>query len=154
MWFKDTYIIKQEDGVVFLGVPNVFVKDWLVNKYHKEILKNLRNFGEHLRNVEYVVSKEENKNQQKETVTSVNELPLNNFYVSKDDNLNPKYTFETFVVGPFNELAHAASQAILKKPLFIIHFLFLEAQDMEKHTSYKQWGIILKKLILVRKFTI
>ncbi len=124
MWFKDTYIIKQEDGVVFLGVPNVFVKDWLVNKYHKEILKNLRNFGEHLRNVEYVVSKEENKNQQKETVTSVNELPLNNFYVSKDDNLNPKYTFETFVVGPFNELAHAASQAILKKtavynPLFI-----------------------------------
>lgn len=124
MWFKDTYIIKQEDGVVFVGVPNVFVKDWLINKYHKDILKNLRNFGEHLRNVEYLVSKEENKTQTKETPVSVNELPLNNFYVNKDDNLNPKYTFETFVIGPFNELAHAASQAILKRtavynPLFI-----------------------------------
>jgi chromosomal replication initiator protein len=126
MWFKDTFIIKQEDGVVFLGVPNVFVKDWLMNKYHKDILKNLRSFGEHIRNVEYTVSKEENKTPTKETTNhiNVNELPLNNFYVNKEDNLNPKYTFETFVIGPFNELAHAASQAILKRtaaynPLFI-----------------------------------
>ena len=124
MWFKDTYITKLEDGVVFLGVPNVFVKDWLQNKYHKDILKNLRSFGEHIRNVDYLVSKEENKNQTKEVNSRSNELPLNNFYINKEDNLNPKYTFETFVVGPFNELAHAASQAILKRtaiynPLFI-----------------------------------
>ncbi len=123
MWFKDTYITKQEDGVVFLGVPNVFVKDWLLNKYHKDILKNLRSFGEHIRNVEYLVSKEENKTLAKET-NHINELPLTNYYVNKDDNLNPKYTFDTFVIGPFNELAHAASQAILKRtaaynPLFI-----------------------------------
>jgi chromosomal replication initiator protein len=124
MWFKDTYVMKQDDGVVSLGVPNVFVKDWLLNKYHKDILKSLRSFGEHIRNVEYVVSKEENKVQVKDAINRVNELPLNNFYVNKDDNLNPKYTFETFVIGPFNELAHAASQAILKRtaaynPLFI-----------------------------------
>ena len=124
MWFKDTFIIKQDDGVVFLGVPNVFVKDWLLNKYHKDIMKNLRTFGESIRNVEYLVAKEENKNPAKETVSHVNELPLTNYYINKDDNLNPKYTFETFVIGPFNELAHAASQAILKRtaaynPLFI-----------------------------------
>ncbi len=124
MWFKDTYIIKQEDNTVFLGVPNIFVKDWLINKYHKEILKNLRLFGEHIRNVEYLVSKEENKSPLKEVPVNINELPLNDFYVSKEDNLNSKYTFKTFVVGPFNELAYAASQAILKKmatynPLFI-----------------------------------
>ncbi len=124
MWFKDTFIVKQDDGVVYLGVPNVFVKDWLMNKYHKDILKNLRSFGEHIRNVEYLVSKEENRGVVKESVNAVNELPLNNFYINKDDNLNPKYTFDTFVIGPFNELAHAASQAILKRtaaynPLFI-----------------------------------
>jgi chromosomal replication initiator protein len=124
MWFKDTFIVKQEDGVVFLGVPNVFVKDWLMNKYHKEILKNLRAIGEHIRNVEYVVAKEENKNKIKDEPVKANELPLKDFYINKDDNLNPKYTFKTFVVGPFNELAYAASQAILKKtatynPLFI-----------------------------------
>jgi len=124
MWFKDTFIVKQDDGTVFLGVPNVFVKDWLMNKYHKDILKNLRTFGEHIRNIEYVVSKDEQKNQKESLQTNHFELPLNEFYVNKDDNLNPKYTFETFVIGPFNELAHAASQAILKKtatynPLFI-----------------------------------
>ncbi|MCX6717110.1 MAG: DnaA/Hda family protein, partial [Candidatus Taylorbacteria bacterium] len=125
MWFKDTFIIKQDDGTVHLGVPNVFVKDWLINKYHKDILKNLRTFGEHIRNIEYIVS----KNEQKPTHNDVSlinhsELPLSEFYINKEDNLNPKYTFETFVIGPFNELAHAASQAILKKtatynPLFI-----------------------------------
>lgn len=125
MWFKDTFIIKQDDGIVFLGVPNIFVKDWLINKYHKDILKNLRVFGEHIRNVEYIVAKEENKKENKEElVNKENILPLNDLYVNKEDNLNPKYTFETFVIGPFNELAHAASQAILKKtatynPLFI-----------------------------------
>ena len=125
MWFKDTHIIKQEGGVIYLGVPNVFVKDWLVNKYHKDIVKNLRNFGENIRNVEYLVSKIENKiSNNKEISTNNNELPLNDFYVSKEDNLNSKYTFKTFVVGPFNELAYAASQAILKRaatynPLFI-----------------------------------
>jgi len=123
MWFKDTYILKQDDGVVHLAVPNVFVKDWLVNKYHKDILKNLRVFGEHIRNVEYLVSKEEPKNQPRSQQIH-NELPLTELYINKEDNLNPKYTFESFIVGPFNELAHAASQAILKKqaiynPLFI-----------------------------------
>lgn len=126
MWFKDTYIIKQEDGAVFLGVPNVFVKDWLINKYHKDILKNLRSFGEHVRSVEYIVSKKEEQDIMKEKIENIyaNKLPLENFYINKEDNLNPKYTFDTFVIGPFNELAHAASQAILKKtaiynPLFI-----------------------------------
>lgn len=117
MWFKDTYIIKQEEGVIFLAVPNVFVKDWLINKYHKDILKNLRNFGEHIRSVEYAVAKDENKKTPPVFSNNCNhtELPLADFYINKDDNLNPKYTFETFVVGPFNELAYAASQAILKK---------------------------------------
>ena len=74
--------------------------------------------------MEYLVSKEESKSSPKDIPININELPLNDFYVSKEDNLNSKYTFKTFVVGPFNELAFAASQAILKKmatynPLFI-----------------------------------
>jgi chromosomal replication initiator protein len=124
MWFKDTYIQKQNDGVAYVAVPNVFVKDWLFTKYHKNILKSLRNFGEHIRNVEYVVAKNPNHNEGGEkkhhtnpTTNSSSQLPLNEHYVNKEDNLNPKYTFDTFVVGPFNELAFAASQAIMKSHL-------------------------------------
>ena len=58
MWFKDTLVVKQEDGVVYLSVPSVFVKDWLNNKYHKQILKSLRGFADYVRGVEYLVSKE------------------------------------------------------------------------------------------------
>lgn len=118
MWFKDTSIIKQEDGIVYLGVPSVFVKDWLNNKYHKPILKSLRGFADYVRSVEYVVSKEvgTKRNDNTHTESSINELPLQNFYINKDDNLNPRYTFDLFVVGPFNDLAHAASHAIIKTP--------------------------------------
>lgn len=129
MWFKDTSVSKIEDGTVFVGVPNVFVKDWLINKYHKTILKSLRTFGEHIRAVEYIIVKHENKKETPKETAEVsapnpNELPLQNFYVNKEDNLNPRYTFETFVVGPFNELAYAATQAIIKRtavynPLFV-----------------------------------
>jgi chromosomal replication initiator protein len=46
-------------------------------------------------------------------------------YINKDDNLNPRYTFESFIVGPFNEFAHAASQAIIKKPGIVYNPLFI-----------------------------
>ncbi len=127
MWFKDTFIHKQDGGTVFVGVPNVFVKDWLINKYHKNILKSLRNFGEHIHAIEYLVIKPEVKKEdlKPEVIEAKpDELPLKDFYINKEDNLNTKYTFNTFVVGPFNELAFAATQAIIKRtavynPLFI-----------------------------------
>ncbi|MES2436435.1 MAG: chromosomal replication initiator protein DnaA [Patescibacteria group bacterium] len=131
MWFKDTHISRVDDGMVYLSVPNVFVKDWLYNKFHKFILKCLRNNAD-IRGLEYVVSKDEPKRQeiqqsQRNTLPTnpTSELPLNDFYINKDDNLNPRYTFESFVVGPFNELAYAASQAVIKKPGITYNPLFI-----------------------------
>ncbi len=130
-WFKNTIILRQEDGIVVVGVPNEFVKDWLQNKFHKMILRSLRNLSEHIRGVEYLVHKTEEKKLTKDTFVSssipgVSELPLNDLYINREDGLNPRYTFDNFVVGSFNDLAHAASQAIIKKiginvynPLFI-----------------------------------
>ncbi len=39
-WFKNTSIVKEDSGTLYIGVPNEFVKDWLYNKFHKLILKN------------------------------------------------------------------------------------------------------------------
>ncbi len=118
-WFKDTFIVKIEEGIVFVGVPNAFVKDWLLNKYHKPILKSLRDTSYEVRAVEYLIVKDSSKEKilnEKSKSSIGQELPLAELYINKEDNLNPKYTFESFVIGPFNELAHAAAQAVVKKP--------------------------------------
>ncbi|MFA7216536.1 MAG: chromosomal replication initiator protein DnaA [Candidatus Paceibacterota bacterium] len=127
-WFKDTHIVKQEDGAVYVGVPNTFVQDWLFNKFHNVILKAIRDLSSNIQSLHYVISKDESKMKQQELNKNIvinKELPIQDFYINKDDNLNPKYTFETFVVGPFNEFAHAASQAIIKKPGIVYNPLFI-----------------------------
>lgn len=126
-WFKDTFIIKQDEGAIYLGVPNTFVQDWLGSKFHNLILKALRTISPSIQSLHYVVSKENSieKIQPTKTQQPTKELPIADIYINKDDNLNPRYTFETFVVGPFNEFAHAASQAIIKKPGIVYNPLFI-----------------------------
>lgn len=129
MWFKSTYIQKIDEGTVYLCVPNVFARDWLLKKAHLLILKSLRGMTD-VRSIEYLIVKEEAKKPdvsapKPRTVNPNGELPLNDYYINKEDNLNPRYTFETFVVGPFNELAYAASQAVIKKPGITYNPLFI-----------------------------
>jgi chromosomal replication initiator protein len=126
-WFKDTAISRVEDGTIYLAVPNAFVRDWLSDKYHKMILHALRNLWGEARALEYIISKDEKKPVSIIRTTQsgpINtELPLTEHFINKENNLNQRYTFDSFVVGPFNELAYAAAQAIIKKasvynPLF------------------------------------
>jgi len=130
-WFKDTFILKIDEGIVYLSVPNYFVQDWLQTKFHNTILKILRNFSDQIRALDYIISKDDSRkrdmgeNKLFQNSSANGELPLSDYYINKDDNLNPKYTFDSFVVGPFNELAHAAAQAILKKPGVVYNPLFI-----------------------------
>jgi len=127
-WFNGTYILKQEEGVVFLGVPNTFSRDWLYKKFHGVILKTLRQMNDQVRALEYVIMKESEKkkvNEKKKMMTPNLSMPLQDFYVNKDDNLNPRYVFDSFVVGPFNELAHAASKTVVKSPGATYNPLFI-----------------------------
>jgi chromosomal replication initiator protein len=126
-WFKDTYIMKFDNGVIYLAVQNNFVSEWLSTKFHNLILKSLRDISTSIHSLQYTIVKDDKKNMPpKEKMLIINkELPLDNYYINRDDNLNPRYTFETFVVGPFNELAFAASQAVIKKPGIVYNPLFI-----------------------------
>ncbi len=120
-WFKNTKLTKQENGTAHVGVPNEFVRDWLKNKHEKLILKVLMNYSTNIRNVEFSIykhnpNKKDGDSGMSQNIIINNELPLNNLYIDKRDNLNPRYTFDTFIVGSFNELAFAAAQAIIKNP--------------------------------------
>jgi chromosomal replication initiator protein len=119
-WFKNTSILKEEMGIIYIRVPNEFVRDWLMNKYHKLITKTIAGAHGNMRAVEYVITKIEPNRQEIETFDKTpyvnKELPLRDLYINPEDNLNPRYHFNSFIVGTFNELAYAASQAIIDSP--------------------------------------
>jgi len=136
-WFKNTNILSNKDGKITIGVPNGFTREWLENKYNKIIFKALRNVIDSVKEITYIInysSEQETKNRQKikmqpkkkELILKMEES-LDFQGIKKDErtNLNPKYTFESFIVASFNELAYAASQSVIKdvgrayNPLFI-----------------------------------
>ena len=128
-WFKNTAVSKFDREIVYISVPNAFVRDWLYNKYHKSILRALRKNLESIRNVEYVITRDAPRgNEKRERIqlpTTHSQLEIQEIYINKEDNLNPRYTFDSFIVGSFNELAHAAAQAVIKNPGISYNPLFI-----------------------------
>lgn len=125
-WFRDTYILNLEDGTATLAVPSVFVKDWLQDKFQSMILKTLRDISPYIRSVEYEVVQRSDRRSEGSKTQAVNAaLPLEEYYINKSDNLNPKYSFENFVIGPYNALAHAAAKTVSEKPGISYNPLFI-----------------------------
>lgn len=130
-WFKDTALEDFKEGTAFVRVPSNFVKEWLKEKYHKSLIKILSRFLPEIRNIEYVVSSSglkinKAKKEKKEKIPIKTNDQMNLIdTIDPETNLNPRYTFETFVVGSNNELAHAAALAVTENlgkkynPLFI-----------------------------------
>lgn len=125
-WFRSTKIATNENGEITVTVPNLFSQEWLENKYQSLILKILRSLDGGVRHVCFAVTiVEEDQTQnailpQKATIGYAaqieTQLQFQALDVNQKTNLNIRYTFDNFVVGSFNELAHAASWAVSDKP--------------------------------------
>lgn len=128
-WFTGTHIVKRDENTIILSVPNAFARDMFQSRYHSTILKLLRERDHTIHAIEYVINREEPKRRESregdKPQGGIASLPLPETAVNKDDNLNPRYTFETFIIGPFNELAHAAAQAVIKSPGLMYNPLFI-----------------------------
>lgn len=127
-WFKDTKILSINDVEIIISVPNLFAKEWLENKYNKIILKTINETnGGRIRKISYYVDNKNVDFSKKYSNNPVNssQLEFTEFSVNKKTNLNPRYTFANFVVGPFNELPHAAAQAVTENPGSLYNPLFI-----------------------------
>ena len=107
-WLRDSRLLKQEDGTFVIGVKNGYAKDWLEHRLLPTIKRTLARLTGRTVAVEFIVWSEETQ-QQKDVSLLDPPAPLSEETATTTPaNLNPRYTFESFVVGPGNRLAHAA----------------------------------------------
>jgi chromosomal replication initiator protein len=132
-WLKPTFILSNEEGRIVVGVPNVFNKQRLEKVYHSDIRQVLSKLDGGIHAVEYKVvgkgaevtatasaapSSAVKRSEPPKRMTAKpmpQQVTLPEAPASKTT-LNPKYTFENFVVGSSNDFAHAAAKAVAANP--------------------------------------
>lgn len=120
-WFKDTQLIDIQANTLTLSVKNEFTKEILNTRY----LELIRNSALQILNKEYTIKfmlPNEQSNIEKKNIKKSDALqdPLNN-----PSTLNPRYVFDSFVVGNSNRMAHAAALAVAEAPARAYNPLFL-----------------------------
>lgn len=128
-WFKNTKLLKHKDGSLIIGVPNVFIKQQLEKKYTDLITETLAKHQVHPEQIVFKIHNDINpRPQPEEEPLQLSPQPARTEAVrtatatasslshSYRQGLNEKYTFDSFIVGSGNELAHAACQAVAANP--------------------------------------
>jgi len=130
-WVKPTSLMSYEDGRFAIAVPNAYAQEWLQNRLLSTVKRVLTGITGRSVEIKFVVW---NKDEPKEPVTLLKGMdhqsePNGNGYMNGRaplaSGLNPRYVFDTFVVGNSNRLAHAACQAVAEKPAMQYNPLFL-----------------------------
>ncbi|RJQ29795.1 chromosomal replication initiator protein DnaA [Candidatus Parcubacteria bacterium] len=120
-WLKSSRLVDRKDGGTFVvSLPNNFAREWVENKYQKNILGIIRNFDGSARKIEFVVTG--NFQAEAPAAKKISAPDLSKFdrielefKVDPETNLNPRYSMKSFVVGPSNELAYAGATAIVNE---------------------------------------
>jgi chromosomal replication initiator protein len=143
-WIKNTYPISMDEKEIVICVPSAFTRDWLENKFNVTILNSIQKITGSIKRVKYVV--QNTQKQSPKAIQSVINLKDKELKEKKSkieekqntENTNPNYqyaeptiipakpsgtallkdnyTFENFIVGSSNELAHAAAQSVANEP--------------------------------------
>jgi chromosomal replication initiator protein len=125
-WFMPTKAIVFNDNQVIICAPNNFAKDWLENRHSKLIYQILTEFIGKPVELKIVIETEEMKSEP--LAPSASPAVVRHQYIPSSEepsSLNPKYMFETFVIGSGNRFAHAASLAVAETPAKAYNPLFL-----------------------------
>ncbi len=129
-WFKNTELVDSNDAGITIAVPNIFAKKQFEVKFNDQIKEVLAKNGVNPKHINYtIISSGKKTHTSRETTPSIQAqtadslLPSANNagpYVNKtplsSGGLNPRYTFDNFIVGSSNDLAYTASQAVAANP--------------------------------------
>ena len=143
-WFKCTRALEVKGTDLIIAVPSIFNREWLDQKHAEVIIKTVRSIAPEVRSIKYLIkapatpilTRVVRQHPQTTPTPTMDVVPLSasqkqptaqlalvgsgNGTMSgrhgHDSGINPRYRFENFIVGPFNELAHAAAQSVANSP--------------------------------------
>ena len=125
-WVRDTKPLSYQDGTLTIGVRNAYARDWLESRLASTVSRLLVGIMNASVAVNFIVNGNDSE-------VIADEVPPSSGQPesaaveqpARPSNMNPRYLFETFVVGSGNRLAHAACQAVAEKPARAYNPLFL-----------------------------
>jgi chromosomal replication initiator protein len=122
-WVKDAHFLAYEDGTFIIGLQNAYARDWLESRLTSTITRLLVGLMGRSVEVRFVVWQETKKPEPAPVVSDeIEEIEVKQ---TSNANMNPRYTFNSFVVGASNRLAQAASMAVAESPARAYNPLFL-----------------------------
>ena len=119
-WLKSIQPISIKNDIITFSVPDDFTKGILEARYNKLIQNALKQVTSEYYDIRFIIPTEENY-----ASIMKEKAEINQGEESVNSSLNPKYTFETFVIGNSNRLAHAASVAVAESPAKAYNPLFI-----------------------------
>ena len=124
-WFSKTHLLSIDNNKATIVVPLDIHKKRLSESYQELITSILTTLTGNVYDLEFILEQEAPINEvKKEANITVNTSEIHNKF-HHESNLNPKYTFETFIVGNSNKLAHAAAFAVAESPGLTYNPLFI-----------------------------
>lgn len=125
-WVRDTRPVAYENGMLTVGVRNAYARDWLDSRLATTVNKLLIDTLNSKVSVKFIVSQSEENASYSDLETAPASIEITPPEPKpRHVTLNPRYTFDTYVVGSGNRLAHAACQAVAEKPARAYNPLFL-----------------------------
>jgi chromosomal replication initiator protein len=122
-WLSKTALIRTEGSWLWVGVPDAATKDWIQQEYTSDIWSAIRDLRLPLRQIVYEVQDSSHPVNGKTNQHGSEDKA--EIVFSPSISLNPKFTFDSFVVGSCNQFAHAAAQAVATSPSRTYNPLFI-----------------------------
>jgi chromosomal replication initiator protein len=134
-WFSQLRASEKDSGTILIETPDEFFRNWIVEHYLKTIEEKLASTSDQSIAVEFFINTDQEKEltvpQQPKTTETLNRATFASSSPENkgdDVNINPRFSFDNFVIGPSNRFAYAAAMAVAESPAKAYNPLFIYGQ--------------------------